>query len=354
MAYRILTVIGARPQFVKAALLSELFSKTKDIQEIVVHTGQHYDREMSEVFFRDLGMRRAHYELSIHGGGHGDMTGRMLQQLEPIVQDENPDAVLVYGDTDSTLAGALVGAKLCISVIHVEAGLRSFNRCMAEEINRVIADRLSRVLLCPTRSAVSNLRAEGIVEEVHHVGDIMYDVTLRMLPTARRESRILDRLGVVSRSYDVATVHRAENTDEKDALSRVAAYVQARAGTRPVVVPLHPRTRKALERHDVGLCGNGVVVTEPLGFLDMCLLVHHARVVHTDSGGLQKEAYFHRVPCVTLRKETEWRETVEHGWNRLWTENEYAARSDIGDYGSGDAAHRMLEVIQAARQNGAV
>ena len=354
MDCRILTVIGARPQFVKAALLSELFSQQQGFHEIVVHTGQHYDTEMSELFFRDLNMRRPEYELSIHGGGHGDMTGRMLQQLEPIVRDESPDAVLIYGDTNSTLAGALVGAKLCIPVVHVEAGLRSFNRCMAEEINRVIADRLSSVLLCPTQSATSNLRAEGIVEEVHHVGDIMYDVTLRMLPAARRESRILHRLGVLPRGYDVATVHRAENTDEKEALRRVAAYVKACAEARPVVVPLHPRTRRAVARHDVPLSGEGVVITEPLGFLDMCLLVHHARVVHTDSGGLQKEAYFHGVPCVTLRDETEWRETIEHGWNRLWTEEEYAVRSDIGDYGDGDAACRILEAIQRARDKGLI
>ena len=198
MPSRMLTVVGARPQFVKAMLLSELFSEERDIEEVVVHTGQHYDSQMSEVFFRELRMQAAKYQLGIHGGGHGEMTGRMLQALEPIAIQERPDAVLVYGDTNSTLAGALVGAKLCIPVIHVEAGLRSFNRCMAEETNRVLTDRVSRLLLCPTLLSVTNLVAEGIVHGVHHVGDIMYDVTLRMLPVARERSRILHRLGAVA------------------------------------------------------------------------------------------------------------------------------------------------------------
>ena len=352
MPYRILTVVGARPQFVKAMLLSERFNEERDIEEVLVHTGQHYDTQMSEVFFRELGMQTAKYQLDIHGGGHGQMTGRMLQELEPIAIQEHPDAVLVYGDTNSTLAGALVGAKLCIPVIHVEAGLRSFNRCMAEETNRVLTDRVSRLLLCPTRLSVSNLAAEGIVHGVHHVGDIMYDVTLRMLPLAREQSRILRQLGLSPRKYDVATVHRAENTDSVEALRRVVSYLQSCGEGRPLVIPLHPRTRKALVEGDITLAGPGVVITEPLGFLDMSALVHEACVVHTDSGGLQKEAYFHRVPCVTLREETEWRETIKHGWNRLWTASGYSIRSEIEDYGEGDAASRMCAIIKRSLRGG--
>ena len=352
MPYRILTVVGARPQFVKAMLLSELFRKEQDIDEIMVHTGQHYDRLMSGVFFRDLGIPKAQYHMNVHGGGHGQMTGRMLQLLEPIVNSEHPDAVLVFGDTNSTLAGALVGAKLCIPVIHVESGLRSFRRCMPEEINRVLTDRISRLLLCPTRIAVSNLESEGIVHGVHHVGDIMHDVTLRMLPVARRYSQILGRLGLRPGAYDVVTFHRAENTDSAGALLRIADHVEYHASIRPVVLPLHPRTRKAMAEHGISLTAPGIMITEPLGFLDMCLLVHHARIIHTDSGGLQKEAYFHRVPCVTLREETEWMETIEHGWNRLWTVSSYNARSEIADYGDGQSASRMLDLIKHARRNG--
>ena len=354
MAIRILTVIGARPQFVKAMMLSSVLGTGTDIDEVVVHTGQHYDAQMSDVFFQELGMRKPDYHMGIHGGGHGELTGRMLQALEPIAIKEQPDGVLVYGDTDSTLAGALVAAKLCIPVIHVEAGLRSFSRCMPEEINRVLTDRVSRLLLCPTRSAVSNLAAEGIVEGVHHVGDIMYDVTLKMLPVARTRSDVLSRLGLSPKRYDVATVHRAENTDSAAALERVMSYVKSCGANRRVVVPLHPRTRKSLDQRGLSLTAPGVTTTEPLGFLDMCLLVHHACAVHTDSGGLQKEAYFHRVPCVTLRDETEWIETIEHGWNRLWTTVDYRPRSDVLDYGSGDAAERMLATIKQARTSGLI
>lgn len=351
MAIRILTVIGARPQFVKAMMLSSAFGTDAGIDEVVVHTGQHYDAQMSDVFFHELGMRRPDHHMGIHGGRHGELTGRMLQALEPIVMEERPDAVLVYGDTDSTLAGALVGAKLCIPVIHVEAGLRSFSRCMPEEINRVLTDRVSRLLLCPTRSAASNLAAEGIVDSVHHVGDIMYDVTLKMLPVARARSDVMTRLELSPEGYDVATVHRAENTDSAEALERVVSYVKSRGETRRVVVPLHPRTRNSLDRWGLSLTAPGVTITEPLGFLDMCLLVHHACAVHTDSGGLQKEAYFHRVPCVTLRDETEWIETIEHGWNRLWTTPDYRPRSEVVDYGAGDAAKRMLATIKQARMS---
>ena len=335
-------------------MLSSVFDESPEIDEVVVHTGQHYDAQMSDIFFQELGMRTPDYHLGVHGGAHGELTGRMLQAFEPVAMKEQPEAVLVYGDTDSTLAGALVAAKLCTPVIHVEAGLRSFSRCMPEEINRVLTDRVSRVLLCPTRSAVSNLAAEGIVEGVHHVGDIMYDVTLRMLPVARARSDILDRLGLSPKRYDVATIHRVENTDNPAALQRVVSYVKSCGATRRVVVPLHPRTRKSLDRDGLSLMASGVTITDPLGFLDMCVLVHHACVVHTDSGGLQKEAYFHRVPCVTLREDTEWTETIEHGWNRLWATSDYRPRSDVLDYGTGDAAERMLATIKQARTAGLI
>ena len=320
-----------------------------------MHTGQHYDTQMSDVFFHELGMRMPDYHMGIHGGGHGELTGRMLQALEPIAMKEQPDGVLVYGDTDSTLAGALVAAKLCIPVIHVEAGLRSFSRCMPEEINRVLTDRLSRLLLCPTRSAVSNLAAEGIVEGVHHVGDIMYDVTLKMLPVACTRSDVLSRLGLSPKRYDVATVHRAENTDSAASLERVVSYVKSCGATRRLVVPLHPRTRKSLDQFGLSLTAPGVTTTEPLGFLDMCLLVHHACTpsIRTPVAYRRKRT-FTGCRASLLRDETEWIETIEHGWNRLWTTPEYRPRSDVVDYGAGDAAERMLGAIKQARTSGLI
>ena len=337
---KIISVLGARPQFIKAAPISRALAAQPDVSEAIVHTGQHFDPEMSGDFFRELELDAPVYDLGIHGGDHGAMTGRMLQALEPILQAERPDAVLVYGDTNSTLAGALAASKLNIPVAHVEAGLRSFNRLMPEETNRVLTDHVSTLLYCPTDAAVGNLAREGITAGVEKVGDVMFDSALHAGTRARAESRILERLGLAEGAFAVATIHRAENTDDPVTLSQVLDYLRARAGAQPVVMPLHPRTRGAVER--TGLSLDGLLAVPPCGYLDMHRLLQGATAVYTDSGGLQKEAYFHRTPCVTLRGETEWVETVENGWNRLWRGHGYRPRRDIADYGDGDCAGRIV------------
>ncbi len=339
---RMLTVVGARPQFVKAAAISRAVAARDDIDEILLHTGQHFDDAMSRIFFDELGIAAPHVNLGIHGGGHGDMTGRMLAGIEEAILAERPDLVLVPGDTNSTLAGALAAAKLHVPVAHLEAGLRSFNRAMPEEINRVLADHLSALLLCPTEAAIANLRREGIVAGVHYIGDVMYDATLVAAAQARA-SRVLDRLGLAERGYAVATVHRAESTDDRDRLAEILDFLKESACRQPVVLPLHPRTRQQIERWHLAL--GDIVACEPLGYLDMHRLLQSATAVFTDSGGLQKEAYFHRVPCVTLRGETEWVETVSAGWNRLWKGPDYMPRREIDAYGDGCAAEKALDLI---------
>jgi len=340
---KILTVVGARPQFIKAATLSRVLASRR-MTEIMVHTGQHFDPEMSEIFFRELNIPEPAYHLGVHGGGHGEMTGRMLQALEPVMQKAAPDAVVVFGDTNSTAAGALCAAKLQIPIAHVEAGLRSFDRRMPEEINRVVADHLSDILLCPSRTAVQNLAKEGITQNVHHVGDVMYDAALHARADTSGGSKVLDRLKLAPRGYAVATVHRAENTDDPAALAKVIGWLVARSAQQPVVLPLHPRTRQALSRNNLAL--KGVRVIDPVGYLDMMQLMNGAVAVYTDSGGMQKEAYFHRVPCVTLRANTEWVETIEAGWNRLWEGPDYVKpRRDIDDFGDGRAADSIVDII---------
>ena len=335
----LVAVVGARPQFIKAAPVSRALAAQPGIRETIVHTGQHHDPEMSEAFFRELDLPEPSHNLGIHGGGHGAMTGRMLEALESVLQVERPDAVLVYGDTNSTLAGALAAAKLNIPVAHVEAGLRSFNRRMPEEINRVLADHLSTLLYCPTGAAVGNLAHEGIASEVEKVGDVMYDAALHVAARAQSESRILEQLGLAEGAFAVATIHRAENTDDARTLSEVLDYLRGEASHGPVVLPLHPRTRQAVEQS--GLSLEGLTVLPPCRYLDMHRLLSSATAVYTDSGGLQKEAYFHRTPCVTLRGETEWVETVECGWNRLWRGPEYRPRRTIDEYGDGTAGQRI-------------
>jgi len=340
---KILTVVGARPQFIKAATLSRVLAGRR-MTEIMVHTGQHFDPEMSEIFFRELNIPEPAYHLEVHGGGHGEMTGRMLQALEPVMQKAAPDAVVVFGDTNSTAAGALCAAKLQIPIAHVEAGLRSFDRRMPEEINRVVADHLSDILLCPSRTAVKNLAKEGITQNVHHVGDVMYDAALHARTDISGGSHVLDRLKLAPRGYAVATVHRAENTDDPVALAKVIGWLVARSEQHPVVLPLHPRTRQALARDNLAL--KGVRVIDPVGYLDMMQLMKGAVAVYTDSGGMQKEAYFHRVPCITLRANTEWVETIEAGWNRLWEGPDYVKpRRDIDDFGDGRAADSIVDII---------
>ena len=340
---KILTVVGARPQFVKAAMVSRALAMDGRCQEKIVHTGQHFDPGMSDVFFEELEIPRPAHDLKINGGGHGDMTGRMMIALEDVVLLEKPDCILIYGDTNSTVAGALVGAKLHIPVAHVEAGLRSFNRRMPEEINRVVADHVSSLLLCPTSAAVANLRQEGVFAGVHAVGDVMFDATLFAIGKSRTTSHILRDLDLSAGGYDIATIHRAESTSDPVRLSEIVAWLNERSGQRVLVLPLHPRTRLALAR--TGLAFKGVRVIDPVGYLDMTRLLADCVEVYTDSGGLQKEAYFHRKPCTTLRDETEWVETIEAGWNRLWRQEQRNPFADIPDYGSGHAAQRIAALL---------
>jgi UDP-GlcNAc3NAcA epimerase len=339
---RVLTVVGARPQFVKAAGISRAIAARDDVSEILVHTGQHYDTVLSRVFFNELQIPEPGINLAIHGGRHGEMTGRMLQALERVMMAEMPDLVLVPGDTNSTLAGALAAGKLQIPVAHLEAGLRSFNRRMPEEINRVLTDHVSTLLLCPTRTAVDNLRREGIVAGVHNIGDVMYDA-VRFAAANFHRSDVLRRFGVDGRTYAVATLHRAENTDDPEALNAILTFLNNRARDYPIVFPIHPRTRKQLAEWHID--PGRLILCDPLGYLDMHRLLQSAVTVFTDSGGLQKEAYFHRVPCVTLRSETEWVETVAAGWNRLWKGPDFSARREITEYGDGHAAERAVEII---------
>lgn len=343
MSASILTVIGARPQFIKAATVSRSFESHPDIEEILVHTGQHFDANMSEVFFDELNIPRPAYNLGVAGGQHGAMTARMLEKLELIILDRQPDAVLVYGDTNSTLAGALAASKLHIPVAHVEAGLRSFNRKMPEEINRVLTDHVSSFLFCPTNAAVANLRDEGINSGVEQVGDVMYDATIYAIDHADRTESILAKLGIEAGQFALATVHRAENTSSPDALTAVLDYIKQSVADTPVVLPLHPRTRKSAE--DFGIDFDTIRVCDPISYLEMTQLLRGCTLVLTDSGGLQKEAYFHRRPCITLRNETEWVETIEAGWNRLWIDNDWKPRREINEYGSGDAAMTITQSL---------
>ncbi len=271
------------------------------------------------------------------------MTGRMLIGIEQVLLEEKPDWLLVYGDTNSTLAGALAAAKLQIPIAHVEAGLRSFNRTMPEETNRILTDHVSRLLFCPTETAISNLQREGIEHGVHMVGDVMYDTVLLTREPARLHSEIVSRLGLVAGNYAVATVHRAENTDDPEQLNRIISYLHQESERQPIVLPLHPRTAGAASRAGIAL--DGLHVIEPLGYLDMSRLLADCACVFTDSGGVQKEAYFHGKPCITLRGETEWLETITCGWNRLWHEPEYAPRRPIRDYGDGHAAERIATLM---------
>ncbi|MHB0856569.1 MAG: non-hydrolyzing UDP-N-acetylglucosamine 2-epimerase [Anaerolineae bacterium] len=320
----LLTIVGARPQFIKAAAVSRAIREHNALRpehqmhEILVHTGQHYDENMSQIFFDELDIPRPDYNLGVGSLPHGAQTGRMLEAIEEILLKEQPDWVLVYGDTNSTLAGALAAAKLHIPVAHVEAGLRSFNRRMPEELNRVLTDHVSSLLFCPTQSAVSNLAAEGITQGVELVGDVMYDCALFYADKVKGlEAGILHKHALVTKSYYLATVHRAENTDDPKKLGTIVdAFDELSTPECPVVIPLHPRTRTKMAQYD--LCfGAQVRVLDPVSYLEMVALERNAKVILTDSGGVQKEAYFHGVPCVTLREETEWVETVNLGWNAL-------------------------------------
>jgi UDP-GlcNAc3NAcA epimerase len=348
---KIVSIVGARPQFIKAAAVSRELRRSHS--EVIVHTGQHYDYEMSGIFFDGLEIPAADINLGVGSGAHGSQTGAMLSGIESVLLTERPDRLLIYGDTNSTLAGALAASKLSIPVAHVEAGLRSFNRRMPEEINRVVADHLSDVLLCPSGTAVSNLAAEGVTRNVHLVGDVMLDVLNWAKQRAEaRPAETLARLGLARKEYLLATVHRSENTDDR---SKLASVLEAfNAIDEPVVFPVHPRTRKVIVETGAKVEPH-VHLIEPVGYLEMVALTNSARLVLTDSGGLQKEAYWLGVPCITLRDETEWVETATVGWNRLvgadaarienavrtWTPP--ASRPSL--YGDGFAAARCVDLM---------
>lgn len=350
---KIITVVGARPQFIKAAPISRVIAGTEGISEVLLHSGQHFDDNMSDVFFRQLEIPEPIFNLGIQGGTHGSMTGRMLEKIEAVLVDEAPDLVIVYGDTNTTLAAALAAAKLHIRIAHIEAGLRSWNRQMPEEINRVLTDHVSQILFCPTFQAVKNLENEGITDHVFHSGDVMYDAAL--MAAQRADKQILKRLGADPGDYFLATLHRAENTDDKRRLTSILEAFGVLGQTRKLVLPLHPRTHKKIREFGLEHLISGLTVIEPVSFLEMVALEKSAAVILTDSGGVQKEAYFHSVPCVTLRGETEWTETVEAGWNTLTGPDKgkiLEALKQVGtgrhieEYGQGDASVKIVEEIK--------
>jgi UDP-GlcNAc3NAcA epimerase len=352
---RILTVVGNRPQFVKAAAVSGPLRERHE--EILVHTGQHYDDSLSRVFFSELGLERPDRELGIGGGSNTSQTARMLAALEPLLAEVEPDAALVYGDTNSTLAGALAAAQAGVPVVHIEAGMRSFDRAMPEELNRVLSDHLAALLLCSSETAAEQLRAESVGGAVEVVGDVMVDVAMRWQPAARANTQVPDAYGLAPGAYLLLTAHRAGNVDDPERLRALVELVAALPA--PVLLPLHPRTRARLD--DAGLMPelariDGLTLSEPLGYIEFSALLCQTRAVLTDSGGVQKEAYLAGVPCVTLRANTEWVETVDAGWNTLVDLDAAAALAALSRqppagrpqlYGDGHAAERCVSAIGA-------
>jgi UDP-GlcNAc3NAcA epimerase len=358
MTLKVITIVGARPQFIKAAAVSRVIRDlyAGAISETLVHTGQHYDENMSKVFFDDLDIPTPGFNLEISGGSHGAMTGKMLEGIERILLAESPDVVLIYGDTNSTLAGALAAAKLHIPVAHVEAGLRSFNMRMPEEINRILSDRVSTLLFCPTQTAVDNLQREGITNGVHNVGDVMYDVALFYREAARNKSNIKSNLKLKDGGYTLATCHRAENTDDPIRLKEILKGLSIVAEEVPVVLPLHPRTQNIIHQTGLERFTAGLTLLPPLPFLDMVALEQTAKAIITDSGGIQKEAFFFNVPCITVRDETEWTETVQSGWNTLvgassakivsaFADSSAAVGQKPKPYGNGNASHLIVDLL---------
>ncbi len=353
---KILTIIGARPQFVKAAVVSRALRQTAGMQEILVHTGQHFDHNMSQVFFDEMDIPMPNYNLGIGGGTHGQNTGRMIEKIEAVMIKEKPDWVLVYGDTDSTLAGTLAAVKLHIPVAHVEAGLRSYNRRMPEELNRVLTDHAADLLFAPTDVAVENLSKEGIQgKKVIGTGDVMYDAVQFYRESAKRP----DIAGLPDRDFVLCTLHRAENTDDPERLKSIMEALSTIAEEIPVILPLHPRTRSNLNKHPDFRTSelSNFRTIDPVGYLEMVWLLEHCRMVMTDSGGLQKEAYFFQKPCVTLRDETEWVELVEAGANTLagadktailkaFNQSKTTVIKDEQLYGDGKSAQHIVNAIR--------
>lgn len=352
---KIITIVGARPQFIKAAPVSKALRE--EHQEVLIHTGQHYDENMSNIFFNELKIPRPDYNLEIGSGSHGMMTGRMLENLEEIYLKEKPDFVLVYGDTNSTLAGALAASKLLIPVIHVEAGLRSFNKAMPEEQNRILTDHISELLLVPTGDAVKNLKNEGITKGVHNVGDVMYDAVLMFKELAKSKVGLLGELGFSSGEYILTTIHRAENTND---INRLKSMIEAlNECEENVILPLHPRTKKFIS--DYGLVfSENIKVIDPIGYLEMLMLEENSKMIVTDSGGVQKEAYFMGKPCITMRDETEWVETVKSGWNVVVgtdkekilynIKNFKPSKTQEPIFGDGKASYKILDMINGYKK----
>jgi UDP-N-acetylglucosamine 2-epimerase len=349
---KIVTILGARPQFIKASVVSCAF-KNAEIEEVIIHTGQHFDRTMSDVFFQDLALPQPAYHLNIHSLNHGAMTGRMMEKIEEVLLQVKPDWICVYGDTNSTIAGALVAAKLHIPIAHIEAGLRSFNREMPEEVNRVVTDHLSQLLFVPTPLAVQCLEKEGIFQGVHLVGDVMMDAILMYLAKAQQTSQILEKLDLINQKFYLATIHRPSNTDNRDRLHNILKSLAQL--NYPVVFPMHPRTLAKVQQQEMTHYLEAIRVIPPVSYLDMLILEKNCQAVLTDSGGMQKEAYILERPCFTLRDETEWQETVELGWNHLVKPetlnqsltNFTTPANSPQLYGKGDASIRITEILLA-------
>ena len=352
MGLNIVSIVGARPQFIKLAPLSKVL-REEGFKETIVHTGQHYDDNMSDIFFKELEISEPDYNLGIGSGSHGEQTGKMLIAIEEVLMKRKPDLVIVYGDTNSTLAGALASSKLHIKLAHVEAGLRSFNKMMPEEINRIVTDHLSDILFCPTETAVKNLEKEGITKGVYLVGDIMFDALMYFSRMSEEKSKILQNLKLNPKEYYLLTIHRAENTDNYDRLKNILlAIAQFR---RKAVFPIHPRTRSRIKEFNLDkyLDNENILLIDPVGYLDMISLEKNAFAIFTDSGGVQKEAFWLRVPCITLRDETEWIETVKYGWNTLVGANiekileaeRNIKEGDYVDFSDYYSAPKMKEVV---------
>ena len=351
---KIVDIVGARPQFIKLAPVLKEIMKNKGLKEVLVHTGQHYDYEMSELFFEELDLKSPDYHLGVGSGSHGYQTAEMIKRIEEVLIKEKPDLVMVYGDTNSTLAGALTAAKFHIKVAHVEAGLRSFNKRMPEEINRILTDHVSDLLFCPTDIAVKNLENEGINKGVYLVGDVMYDAMIEYTRIAEKTSYILSELHIKPKSYIVATVHRAENTENRERLYNILKGLDTVSqNVFPVILPLHPRTMNKIKEYKTKI--KYIKFIKPISYLDMLILEKNANIIITDSGGIQKEAFFFKVPCITLRDETEWLETVETGWNKLVGAdpdiifksaiNISPGLKDASPYGDGHASKKIVDLL---------
>jgi UDP-GlcNAc3NAcA epimerase len=354
---KIATIVGARPQFIKSAVVSRAIRNAGCFSEIMIHTGQHYDAKMSECFFEELGIPKPQYNLAVGSGMHGYQTGEMMKGIEPVLMKEKPSIVIVYGDTNTTLAGAIVAAKMHIPVAHIEAGLRSYNKKMPEEINRITTDHISAILFCPTTTAINNLRTEGIRHGIYKSGDVMYDVAVQYGKRAENYRNIMTAAHIEPSQYIVATIHRSENTDDRSRMEMIMEALNNIGSNMSVVMPLHPRTEKLIRSYGIDM--QHIQTIGPVGFLEMMCLLKNAKIIVTDSGGLQKEGYFHRIPCVTIREQTEWIETIESGWNSLAdmtsaqgivgsiinAMNASIERSEIAEYGDGSASEQIVKII---------